>query len=92
MMYSSHWWCLNLGKGQVGAVSYNSSAPPSARLADISFFQLKPVLCDSARTDLRPVAAQHSRSHLRPRVFQVPASIEKGMSARRADGGAEEFS
>jgi hypothetical protein len=28
---------LDLGKGQVGAVSYNSSAPPSARLADIPF-------------------------------------------------------
>lgn len=28
---------LDLGHGQVGAVSYNSSAPPSARLADIPF-------------------------------------------------------
>lgn len=28
---------LDLGKGQVGAVSYNSSAPPSARLTDIPF-------------------------------------------------------
>lgn len=28
---------LDLGRGQVGAVSYNSSAPPSARLADIPF-------------------------------------------------------
>src|SRR5215216_2055440 len=28
---------LDLGKGRVGAVSYNSSAPPSARMADIPF-------------------------------------------------------
>jgi hypothetical protein len=28
---------LDLGKGRIGAVSYNSSAPPSARLADIPF-------------------------------------------------------
>src|SRR5690349_2916794 len=28
---------LDLGQGRVGAVSYNSSAPPSARLADIPF-------------------------------------------------------
>jgi hypothetical protein len=28
---------LDLGHGRVGAVSYNSSAPPSARLADIPF-------------------------------------------------------
>jgi hypothetical protein len=28
---------LDLGKGQIGAVSYNSSAPPSARLAEIPF-------------------------------------------------------
>ena len=26
---------LDLGKGRIGAVSYNSSAPPSARMADI---------------------------------------------------------
>lgn len=28
---------LDMGRGQIGAVSYNSSAPPSARLADIPF-------------------------------------------------------
>lgn len=28
---------LDLGKGQIGSVSYNSSAPPSARLAEIPF-------------------------------------------------------
>src|SRR5216684_5387708 len=28
---------LDLGKGRVGAVSYNSSAPPSARLNEIPF-------------------------------------------------------
>jgi len=28
---------LDLGKGRIGAVSYNSSAPPSARMADIPF-------------------------------------------------------
>ena len=28
---------LDLGRGQIGAVSYNSSAPPSARLAEIPF-------------------------------------------------------
>jgi Carboxypeptidase regulatory-like domain len=28
---------LDLGRGRVGAVSYNSSAPPSARMADIPF-------------------------------------------------------
>ncbi|HUQ31866.1 MAG TPA: hypothetical protein VM095_07095 [Pyrinomonadaceae bacterium] len=28
---------LDLGQGQIGAVSYNSSAPPSARMADIPF-------------------------------------------------------
>jgi hypothetical protein len=28
---------LDLGQGQIGAVSYNSSAPPAARLADIPF-------------------------------------------------------
>jgi hypothetical protein len=28
---------LDLGKGRVGAVSYNSSAPPAARMADIPF-------------------------------------------------------
>ncbi len=28
---------LDLGKGRIGAVSYNSSAPPSARLSEILF-------------------------------------------------------
>ena len=28
---------LDLGKGKIGAVSYNSSAPPSARMAEIPF-------------------------------------------------------
>src|SRR6266850_3995061 len=28
---------LDLGRGQIGAVSYNSSAPPQARLAEIPF-------------------------------------------------------
>src|SRR5579883_2774624 len=28
---------LDLGRGRIGAVSYNSSAPPSARLAEIPF-------------------------------------------------------
>src|SRR6185295_17760043 len=28
---------LDLGEGRIGAVSYNSSAPPSARMADIPF-------------------------------------------------------
>src|SRR6266498_6052529 len=28
---------LDLGQGRIGAVSYNSSAPPAARLADIPF-------------------------------------------------------
>src|SRR5687768_2268959 len=28
---------LDLGKGRIGAVSYNSSAPPSSRMADIPF-------------------------------------------------------
>jgi len=28
---------LDLGKGRIGAVSYNSSAPPSAHLAEIPF-------------------------------------------------------
>jgi hypothetical protein len=28
---------IDLGKGRIGAVSYNSSAPPAARLADIPF-------------------------------------------------------
>ncbi len=28
---------LDLGKGRIGAVSYNSSAPPSARMAEIPF-------------------------------------------------------
>src|SRR5467141_3542251 len=28
---------LDLGQGRIGAVSYNSSAPPSTRLADIPF-------------------------------------------------------
>src|SRR5215204_4147517 len=28
---------LDLGKGKIGAVSYNSSAPPAARMADIPF-------------------------------------------------------
>lgn len=28
---------LDLGKGRIGAVSYNSSAPPAARMADIPF-------------------------------------------------------
>ena len=28
---------LDLGRGRIGAVSYNSSAPPEARIADIPF-------------------------------------------------------
>src|SRR5260370_32128560 len=28
---------LDLGQGRIGAVSYNSSAPPAARMADIPF-------------------------------------------------------
>ena len=32
---------LDLGKGRIGAVSYNSSAPPSARLAEIPLPSLR---------------------------------------------------
>ncbi|MEJ7711077.1 MAG: hypothetical protein WKF84_14730 [Pyrinomonadaceae bacterium] len=32
---------LDLGKGTIGAVSYNSSAPPSARMADISLLNFR---------------------------------------------------
>src|SRR5215212_3309503 len=47
---------LDLGRGRVGAVSYNSSAPPAARMADIPFSISAATAGGSARPSSRPVA------------------------------------
>ncbi len=39
---------LDLGKGRIGAVSYNSSAPPSARMAEIPFSVDAETKCEAA--------------------------------------------
>lgn len=48
---------LDLGKGRIGAVSYNSSAPPSARMADIPF-SIEPGTQDDQNGGLAGVLGQ----------------------------------
>jgi len=48
---------LDLGKGRIGAVSYNSSAPPAARMADIPF-SIEPGTENSDKGGLAGVLAQ----------------------------------
>ncbi|HEV3468815.1 MAG TPA: carboxypeptidase-like regulatory domain-containing protein [Pyrinomonadaceae bacterium] len=48
---------LDLGEGRVGAVSYNSSAPPAARMADIPF-SIGPETEEGARGGLAGVLSQ----------------------------------
>jgi len=48
---------LDLGEGRIGAVSYNSSAPPSARLAEIPF-TVRPATNGAADGGIAEVLAQ----------------------------------
>ena len=48
---------LDLGEGRIGAVSYNSSAPPSARMADIPF-SIEAATNDGASGGLAAVLSQ----------------------------------
>ncbi|MBO0799989.1 MAG: hypothetical protein J2P31_14305, partial [Blastocatellia bacterium] len=48
---------LDLGKGRIGAVSYNSSAPPSARLNEIPF-SIEPATSDDEKGGLAGVLSQ----------------------------------
>jgi hypothetical protein len=48
---------LDLGQGRIGAVSYNSSAPPSSRMADIPF-SIAAQTAEGARGGLAEVLAQ----------------------------------
>jgi hypothetical protein len=48
---------LDLGQGRIGAVSYNSSAPPSARMADIPF-NIAPESENNAQGGLAGVLSQ----------------------------------
>lgn len=48
---------LDLGQGRIGAVSYNSSAPPSARMADIPF-SIAPESQDNLQGGLAGVLSQ----------------------------------
>lgn len=48
---------LDLGQGRIGAVSYNSSAPPSARMADIPF-SIAAQTAEGTRGGLAEVLAQ----------------------------------
>jgi hypothetical protein len=48
---------LDLGQGRIGAVSYNSSAPPNARMTDIPF-SIAPESADNAQGGLAGVLSQ----------------------------------
>ena len=55
---------LDLGKGRIGAVSYNSSAPPSARMADIPFSiapGVRRAACRAVAARSKTVAALYER-------------------------------
>src|SRR5882672_8742255 len=54
---------LDLNKGRIGAVSYNSSAPPSARLADIPF-SIEPGTADDIKGGLAGVLRQLQGAHV----------------------------
>ena len=54
---------LDLGKGRIGAVSYNSSAPPSARMADIPF-SIEPGTADDIKGGLAGVLGQLQGAHV----------------------------
>jgi hypothetical protein len=54
---------LDLGQGRIGAVSYNSSAPPSARLADIPF-SIEADTDDSKSGGLAGVLSQLQGAHV----------------------------
>lgn len=54
---------LDLGKGRIGAVSYNSSAPPSARMADIPF-TIEPGTADDNKGGLAGVLGQLQGAHV----------------------------
>jgi len=54
---------LDLGKGRIGAVSYNSSAPPSARMADIPF-SIESGTADDLKGGLAGVLGQLQGAHV----------------------------
>ena len=54
---------LDLGKGRIGAVSYNSSAPPAARMADIPF-SIGAASDDEGKGGLTGVLAQLQGAHV----------------------------
>jgi hypothetical protein len=54
---------LDLGKGRIGAVSYNSSAPPAARMADIPF-SIGAASDDAGKGGLTGVLAQLQGAHV----------------------------
>ena len=54
---------LDLGKGRIGAVSYNSSAPSSARMADIPF-SIDPGTADDVKGGLAGVLGQLQGAHV----------------------------
>src|SRR3984893_5068398 len=54
---------LDLNKGRIGAVSYNSSAPPSARMADIPF-SIEPGTADDIKGGLAGVLGQLQGAHV----------------------------
>lgn len=54
---------IDMGKGRIGAVSYNSSAPPSARMADIPF-SIEPGTADDLKGGLAGVLGQLQGAHV----------------------------
>jgi len=54
---------LDLGKGRIGAVSYNSSAPPAARMADIPF-SIEAGTADDSKGGLAGVLGQLQGAHV----------------------------
>jgi hypothetical protein len=54
---------LDMGKGRIGAVSYNSSAPSSARMADIPF-SIEPGTADDIKGGLAGVLGQLQGAHV----------------------------
>jgi hypothetical protein len=54
---------LDLGKGRIGAVSYNSSAPSSARMADIPF-SIEPATANDIKGGLAGVLGQLQGAHV----------------------------
>ena len=73
---------LDLGQGRIGAVSYNSSAPPAARLADIPF-SVEPGSQNENQGGLAGVLTQLQGAHV-IEDGHVPRSCARPFEGERA--------